>query len=100
MASACLVKGDECIAKFEGPKEKDRSSVISFNLKGVHSHDVAAILDNEGIAVRGGHHCAMPLMEFLGVPALSRASVWVYNTPGDVEALVSGVERAIRILRK
>ncbi len=78
-----------------GPKEaKDRSGVISFTLKGVHSHDVSAILDREGIAIRGGHLCAMPLVkEVLGVHDVCRASFSFYNTTKDVDVLVQGIEK-------
>ena len=95
--SLCRIAG----VRIYGPKDSEkRGGVVSFSIDGVHPHDLATILSRDGVSIRAGHHCAMPLMDFLGVPALARASVWVYNTPGDVEALVSGVERAIRILRK
>ena len=82
-----------------GPKNPEkRAGVIAFTVNGVHPHDLATILSRDNIAIRAGHHCAMPLMDFLGVPALARASVWVYNTPNDVKELVRGVENAIRIL--
>ena len=71
-----------------------RASVISFMLEGVHPHDLGTVLDEEGIAIRAGHHCAQPLMRRFGVPATARASFSVYNTPDDVEALGRGIERA------
>lgn len=78
-----------------GPsKPEDRIAVFSFALAGVHPHDVATILDAEGIAVRAGHHCAQPLMRRLGVPATTRASCWVYNTTEDLDRLVDGLEKA------
>ncbi|TSC77803.1 MAG: cysteine desulfurase-like protein, SufS subfamily [Parcubacteria group bacterium Gr01-1014_33] len=64
----------------------------------VHPHDLATILDREGIAIRAGHHCAMPLMKYLGVPAVSRISFWVYNSVSDIEVLGRGIEKALRIL--
>jgi cysteine desulfurase/selenocysteine lyase len=67
--------------------------VISFSLEGAHPHDIATILDGLNIAVRGGHHCTMPLMQYLNVPALTRASFSVYNTTDDVDALVQGLEK-------
>jgi cysteine desulfurase/selenocysteine lyase len=71
-----------------------RASVISFTLEGVHPHDLGTILDERGVAIRAGHHCAQPLMRRFGVPATARASFSVYNSPEDVEALGRGVERA------
>jgi cysteine desulfurase/selenocysteine lyase len=72
-----------------GPKE--RAGLVTFNLKDVHPHDVATVLDSEGIAVRAGHHCAQPLMKHLGVSATARASFYLYNTKEDIDALVSGL---------
>jgi len=71
-----------------------RASVISFTLEGVHPHDLGTVLDEGGVAIRAGHHCAQPLMRRFGVPATARASFSVYNTPEDVEALGRGIERA------
>jgi cysteine desulfurase/selenocysteine lyase len=68
-------------------------AVISFVLDGVHPHDIGTILDQEGIALRTGHHCAQPLMERFGVPATARASFALYNTRSDVDALVAGLHR-------
>ncbi len=77
-----------------GPKEIERrSGVVSFTLAGIHPHDIATILDQSGVCVRAGHHCAQPLMRRLHVPATARASLYVYSTRDDVEALVKGVER-------
>ena len=70
-----------------------RSGVVSFTLDGVHPHDIATILDGEGVCVRAGHHCAQPLMRRLEVPATARASFYVYSDGRDVEALVSGLEK-------
>ncbi len=78
-----------------GPHEaKDRVGVVSFNLAGVHPHDLAAALDTEGIAVRAGHHCAQPLMRRLGVVGTARASFAPYTTHEEIEALVAGLGRA------
>ena len=78
-----------------GPEEPgERIAVFSFALQGVHPHDVATILDAEGIAVRAGHHCTQPLMRRLGVPATTRASCWVYNTTDDIDRLAEGLGRA------
>lgn len=85
---------------FGPPDAKDRGGVASFVLDGIHPHDLATLLDRDNICIRAGHHCAMPLMNYLGVPATSRASFWVYNTKEDVERLAKGVENAIKILHK
>ncbi|HEV2428892.1 MAG TPA: aminotransferase class V-fold PLP-dependent enzyme, partial [Thermoplasmata archaeon] len=69
------------------PGTVDREAVFSFALAGVHPHDVSTILDLEGVAIRSGHHCAQPLMERLGVPALSRASPYLYNTPEELDRM-------------
>ena len=72
------------------------AGIISFAVQGVHPHDVGTILDEEGVAIRAGHHCAQPLMEHLGVPATARASFGLYNDLDDVTALVRGLERVKR----
>ena len=71
--------------------------VISFNLADVHAHDLASILDTEGVCVRAGHHCTMPLMEKMGWSATARASFYIYNTEDDVDVLCGGIEKAARI---
>jgi cysteine desulfurase / selenocysteine lyase len=75
----------------------DRGGVVAMSMEGAHAHDLATILDEQGVAVRAGHHCAKPLMRELGVPATARATFYVYNTPEDVDALVSGLKRAADI---
>lgn len=70
---------------------KERAGVISFVVEGVHPHDVGTILDQEGIAIRTGHHCSQPVMERFGIPATARASFAVYNTFGEIDALVRGI---------
>ena len=74
--------------------EENHSSVISFNIKGVHPHDVASILDSEGVCVRSGNHCAQPLMRFLGIDSTCRASFYIYNTKEDVDKLVKALDKA------
>ncbi len=74
-----------------GPCGEDRGGMLSFELEGVHAHDVSQILDVEGIAVRAGHHCAMPLHQKLGITASTRASFYIYNTFEDIDALVKGI---------
>jgi cysteine desulfurase/selenocysteine lyase len=83
-----------------GPRDPELiSGVISFNLADVHAHDLASILDTEGICVRAGHHCTMPLMEKMGWSATARASFYVYNSEADVDALCTGLEKAARLFR-
>ncbi|HTE45378.1 MAG TPA: cysteine desulfurase [Gemmatimonadaceae bacterium] len=77
-----------------GPPPAERSGVVSFTVGDIHPHDLATILDEVGVCIRAGHHCAQPLMRRLNVPATARASFYVYNTEADVDALVAGVERA------
>ncbi len=72
----------------------ERSGVVSFTVGDIHPHDLATILDEGGVCIRAGHHCAQPLMRRLDVPATARASFYVYNDEADVDALVAGVERA------
>jgi len=76
-----------------------KSSLVSFAIEGVHPHDLGTVLDARGIAVRTGHHCAMPVMEFFGVPATTRASFALYNTREEVDVLHDGLVDAIRMLR-
>ena len=71
----------------------DKSGVLSFVLDGVHAHDIGTIVDRQGVAIRAGHHCAMPLMERLGVPATARATFALYNTREDADALVRSVKK-------
>ncbi|EHL79542.1 cysteine desulfurase [Bacillus smithii] len=75
-----------------GPKDPmKRAGLVTFNIKGVHPHDVATVLDAEGIAIRAGHHCAQPLMKWLDVSATARASFYLYNTEEDIDRFVSGI---------
>jgi len=84
--------------KVYGPEDiEQRGGAIAIDVAGAHPHDVAQILDREGIAVRAGHHCAQPLHRRLDISASTRASVYVYNTPGDIDALVRGLEAVRRI---
>jgi cysteine desulfurase/selenocysteine lyase len=78
---------------------KEKAGIVSFMLDGVHAHDVGTILDHEGVAIRAGHHCAMPVMERFGVAGTARASFALYNTRDDVDALVAGIERVRRMFR-
>ncbi|MGH7405495.1 MAG: SufS family cysteine desulfurase [Candidatus Methylomirabilales bacterium] len=76
---------------------KEKASVLSFVVDGVHAHDIGTVLDHEGIAIRAGHHCAMPVMERFGVPATARASLAFYNTREEVDALVRGIHKVIEM---
>lgn len=80
--------------------EDKHSSVISFNINGVHPHDVASILDSVGVCVRSGNHCAQPLMRFLGIDSTCRASFYLYNTKEDVDSLVNGLNKAYEMFKK
>jgi cysteine desulfurase/selenocysteine lyase len=78
-----------------GPRDaREKGGVVSFNMGDIHPHDMASILDEEGVAIRSGHHCAQPLMELLNVPAMSRASFYVYNSFDDVDALMQALSKA------
>lgn len=76
----------------------DKTGVISFNVQDVHPHDVSTILDADGIAIRAGHHCAHPLLQYLGVNATCRASLYFYNTKSDVDALIDSLSRVRRVM--
>lgn len=76
-----------------------KSAVISFIFEDIHPHDVGTILDSEGVAVRVGHHCAMPLMDYYNIPATTRVSFGVYNTKQEIDVLIKGLEKAVRIFR-
>jgi cysteine desulfurase/selenocysteine lyase len=80
-----------------GPEPDQRNGVATFTLQDIHAHDVAQLLDAEGVAVRAGHHCAMPLHQRLGVTATARASFYVYNTQADVDVLVEAIYNARRV---
>ena len=77
----------------------ERGALVTFNVAGVHPHDLAALLDRDGIAIRAGHHCAQPLHRWLGVQATARASFYLYNTPEEVDALLEGVRAAKKVLQ-
>jgi len=81
-----------------GPPPERRAGIVSFNLEGIHPHDVAQVLDSEGVAIRAGHHCCQPLMARLGVAATNRASFYLYTVPDEIDRLVDGLHKARRIL--
>ena len=78
---------------------REKVGVISFVFDHIHAHDVGTILDQEGVAVRAGHHCAMPVMQRFGVPATTRASFALYNTRDEIDVLVSGIHRALKVFK-
>ena len=81
-----------------GPPPERRAGIVSFNLDGVHPHDVAQILDMDGVAIRAGHHCCQPLMAKLGVAATNRASFYLYTIPEEIDRLVEGLQKARNLL--
>jgi cysteine desulfurase/selenocysteine lyase len=92
-----LAYGTELLSAVPGLRilgtARDKASVLSFVLDDIHAHDIGTILDHEGIAIRAGHHCAMPLMKRFGVPATARASLAFYNTREELEALAKGIQK-------
>jgi cysteine desulfurase/selenocysteine lyase len=92
-----LAYATEAVAAIPGVRligtAKDRAGVLSFVLEGVHPHDIGTVLDQEGIAIRTGHHCAQPVMQRFGIPATARASFAVYNTRDEVDSLVQGIRK-------
>jgi cysteine desulfurase / selenocysteine lyase len=81
-----------------GPPPERRAGIVSFNVEGIHPHDVAQVLDSEGVAIRAGHHCCQPLMTRLGVAATNRASFYLYTVPEEIDRLVEGLHKARKIL--
>jgi cysteine desulfurase/selenocysteine lyase len=82
---------------FGPPRDPRRVGPVSFEIEGIHAHDVSEILDRHGVAVRAGHHCAQILMDRLGVAATARASFGVYTTPAEIDRLVEGLEDARKV---
>jgi cysteine desulfurase/selenocysteine lyase len=80
-----------------GPPPERRAGIVSFNLDGIHPHDVAQVVDSEGVAVRAGHHCNQPLMTSLGVDATTRASFYLYTLPEEIDRLIDGLQRARKL---
>jgi cysteine desulfurase/selenocysteine lyase len=74
-----------------------KASLVSFNIDGIHPHDLGTVLDQRGVAIRAGHHCAMPVMERFGLPGTARASFAFYNTRGEIDQLVEGLRLAQRM---
>ncbi len=99
--SGLLARATELVGALPGVRlvgtAREKAAVLSFVLDGIHPHDVGTVLDDEGVAVRAGHHCAQPVMQRFGIPATVRASFAFYNTPDEIEVLVRGVERARKV---
>ena len=96
-----LEYGTECLNGLSNVRligtAREKSSVLSFVMEGVHPHDIGTILDSEGVAVRTGHHCAQPVMDRFGVPATARASLAFYNTKEEIDALVKAIDQVIEV---
>ena len=84
--------------EFEDGEAADKGAIVAFNIEGAHPHDVAQILDRQGVAVRAGHHCAQPLMARLGVTATARASFACYNTTEEVDVFLAALHKAHKML--
>ncbi|MBS3059907.1 MAG: SufS family cysteine desulfurase [DPANN group archaeon] len=82
------------------PGVEKSAGILSFNIAGIHSHDLASLLDDDNICIRAGHHCAMPLMTKLGIPGTARASFYVYNTTEDIDALITGIKHTKQVFAK
>ena len=83
-----------------GPPAERRGGVVSFTLGDIHAHDLATLLDGEGVAIRAGHHCAQPLMERYHIPATARASFYVYTTSAEIDALAEALEHASAVFAR
>ena len=98
-----LDHGTRALSSFPGIRiigtAKEKGAILSFVMEGVHPHDIATILDRQGIAIRAGHHCAMPVMERFGLPATARASLAFYNTREEIDALIQGLERVREVFK-
>jgi len=94
----------EKLSAIEGLKivgqAKNKSAIVGFNVEGLHPYDIGIILDQQGIAVRTGHHCTQPVMDLFGIPGTVRASFSFYNTTGEIDALITALKKAIEILKK
>jgi cysteine desulfurase/selenocysteine lyase len=97
-----LLYGTEALSQIPGLRligtAREKAAVLSFVIEGLHPHDIGTVLDQQGIAVRTGHHCAQPVMDFFGLPATTRASLAFYNTFAEIDALVVGIKKAQEVL--
>ena len=96
-----LLYGTEALSRIPGLRmigtAREKAAVLSFVIEGIHPHDIGTVLDRQGIAVRTGHHCAQPVMDFFGVPATTRASLAFYNTAAEIDALAAGLQKVKEI---
>ena len=101
-STSLLEYATERVGELEGVRlvgtAREKAAVLSFVMDGIHPHDIGTILDQEGIAVRTGHHCAQPVMDRFGIPATVRASFGLYNTREEIDALVCGIQKVQEIL--
>lgn len=88
------------IEMYVTPNKQNHSSVVSFNVRGVHPHDVASILDVNGVCIRSGNHCAQPLLRYMGMDSTCRASFSIYNTKEDVDKLVDALNKTYKMFEK
>ena len=99
--NALLKKATQALSQIEEVRligtADQRAGLVSFMIEGIHPHDIGTLLDAEGIAIRAGHHCAQPLMEFFEVPATARASFGMYSTEEEVDRLIAAVKKVIRM---
>jgi cysteine desulfurase/selenocysteine lyase len=97
-----LLYGTEALSRIPGLRiigtAREKAAVLSFVMEGLHPHDIGTVLDQQGIAVRTGHHCAQPVMDWFQVPATTRASLAFYNTPSEIDALAAGIRKAKEVL--
>ena len=102
-AQKCLEYGTRVLSEIKGLRmigtAREKAGVLSFDLEGVHPHDVGTILDQEGIAIRTGHHCAQPVMDRFEIPATARASLGLYNTRSELDALVAALRKVSEVFR-
>ncbi len=89
--------GELSFIRIYGPEPRHKGAVVSFAMEGIHPHDIATLLDEDGIAVRAGHHCAQPLMKMLGTDSTTRASMYFYNTKEDIDALVESLQKIYKL---
>ncbi|MFP5349528.1 MAG: aminotransferase class V-fold PLP-dependent enzyme, partial [Gammaproteobacteria bacterium] len=101
---ALLAYATDVVSEIEGLRlvgtARDKAGILSFELQRIHPHDIGSILDHEGVAIRAGHHCAMPVMRRYCLPATARASLAMYNTREDIDALVRGIRRVKEVFNQ
>ena len=97
-----MMRAEEGLRRIEGLRIygscPDKCPIVSFDVEGIHNYDIGMILDKLGVAVRTGHHCAAPVMDHYGISGMCRASIAMYNTAEEIDRLVEGVARAVRML--